>query len=155
MLFTAVNRPMLNAARMARFTNLTAAAAAGLCAVLGLTAAQQPSGFFQAQPGIWEITGVPGTKTPIRQCIADLTAFARFEHRARNCRAKILKNSGSFTSIEYNCGSAGFGHSEIELLTPRSLKISTQGISDGLPFNYVLQARRIDDCQKSATLTRH
>jgi hypothetical protein len=41
------------------------------------------------------------------------------------------------------------------VLTPRSLRIATQGISGGLPFNYVLQARRVDDCAKSASVTRH
>jgi len=146
---------MLNVVRMKRFTNLVSAAPAGLCGVLLLMAAQQPPTFAQAQPGLWEISGTPGAKTPIRQCIADLTGLARFEHRSKNCRARILKNSGSFTSIEYNCGSADFGHSEIEALTPRSLKISTQGISGGLPFNYVLQAHRIDDCQINANSPRH
>jgi len=66
-----------------------------------------------------------------------------------------LKDDGSSVAIEYSCGAAGFGHSEIDVITPRSLRISTQGISDGLPFNYVLQARRIDDCPKNATVTRH
>jgi hypothetical protein len=67
----------------------------------------------------------------------------------------VLKSRPGSTSIEYACGGAGFGHSEVEVLTPRSLRISTQGISAGLPFNYVLQARRIDDCQKTASTTRH
>jgi hypothetical protein len=135
---------------MARITKFGLAAA-----ILTLTAAQQPSGIGQAQPGLWEITGAPGSKAPIRQCVSDVASLAHFEHRARNCKAKFLKNSGNFTSIEYNCGSAGFGHSEIEILTPRSLRISTQGISGGLPFNYVLQARRVDDCQKSTHVTGH
>jgi hypothetical protein len=120
-----------------------------------LTAAQQPAVFAQSQPGLWEITGAPGAKAPYRQCLADVALLARFEHRTRSCTAKVLKASGSMTQIEYSCGGAGFGHSEIEVLTPRSLKISTQGISGGLPFNYVLQARRVDDCSTNASLARH
>jgi hypothetical protein len=118
-------------------------------------AAQQPPALGQAQPGLWEISGVPGTRAPLRQCLADVAALARFEHRAKPCAAKVLKSGGTSTSIEYSCGAAGFGHSEVELITPRSLRISTQGISDGLPFNYVLQARRVDDCPKSASVIRH
>ena len=120
-----------------------------------LAAAQQPSGLAVAQPGLWEISGAPGAKAPVRQCLADVATLARFEHRSGNCTAKVLKSAGTRTSIEYSCGANGFGHSEIELITPRSLRISTQGISDGLPFNYVLQARRIDDCPKSASVIRH
>ena|SRR5690242_7550169 len=127
---------------------VAALAAAGL-------AAQQPSALAQAQPGLWEISGAPGTKMPIRQCVADIATLARFEHRARTCTAKVLKSAGTSTSVEYSCGTAGFGHSDLELITPRSLRISTQGISGGLPFNYVLQARRIDDCPKSASVIGH
>ena len=114
-----------------------------------LIAATQLPTLSQTAPGIWEITGAPGLKAPLRQCIGDIAALARFEHRGKACSAKVLKNAGSSESIEYHCGSAGFGHSDIEVITPRSLRISTQGISDGLPFNYVLQARRVDDCPKT------
>jgi hypothetical protein len=120
-----------------------------------LVAAAPPSVLTQAQPGMWEISGAPGARTPVRQCVADIAVLARFEHRAKTCVAKIVKDDGSSTSIHYSCGGAGFGNSEIDVITPRSLRISTQGISDGLPFNYVLQARRIDDCSKSTVSERH
>jgi hypothetical protein len=122
---------------------------------LALVAAQPLPTFADAQPGLWEISGGPAARAPIRQCVADVTTLARFEHRGKGCTAKVLKSRPGSTSIEYACGAAGFGHSEVEVLTPRSLRISTQGISAGLPFNYVLQARRIDDCQKTALTTRH
>jgi hypothetical protein len=139
---------------MARTTTLLLPAGAIGAAVL-LAAAEAPSVLTQAQPGVWEISGAPGLKTPVRQCIGDLAALARFEHRANNCAAKIVSQSATSVSVDYSCGGAGFGHSDVNELTPRSLRISTQGISGGLPFNYVLQARRVEDCSKSATVTRH
>ena len=122
---------------------------------LALIAAAQPSALSQAQPGLWEISGAPGANAALRQCVADVAVLARFEHRAKNCSAKVLKDANGSVAIDYTCGGAGFGHSEIDVITPRSLRISTQGISDGLPFNYVLQARRIDDCPKNVGVTRH
>ena len=127
----------------------TIGAAAGLCAAVA------PSVFTQAQPGMWEISGAPGAKVPVRSCVADIAALARFEHRTSNCTARVISASASSANVDYSCGGSDFGHSQVELLTPRSLRISTQGISGGLPFNYVLQARRIDDCPKSAAITRH
>jgi hypothetical protein len=130
-------------------------AAPGLAAAVTLMAAVQPSALAGTEPGLWEISGAPGSKTPIRQCLGDIGSLARFEHRGKACSAKVLKDSDGSVAIDYRCGGAGFGHSEIDVITPRSLRISTQGISDGLPFNYVLQARRIDDCPKNASSTRH
>jgi len=124
-------------------------------AAFALGAAQPPSGFAEVQPGLWEISGVLGVRAPLHQCIADVAVFARFEHRSNSCSAKLLRDAGSSSEIDYSCGGAGFGHSQVDVITPRSLRISTQGISGGLPFNYVIQARRIDDCPKSAPPTRH
>ena len=115
-----------------------------------LTAAQPPSPLAQAKGGDWELTGVPGAKT-VHECVGNVLAFARYEHRGKSCSSKLISESATKVVVEYNCGGAGFGHSEIELITPRNLKVSTQGISDGLPFNYVLQARRAGDCPATAT----
>lgn len=114
--------------------------------VLTLAAAAQPSALAQSQAGLWEISGVPGTKTPLRQCVADIASLARFEHRGKNCSPKVISSHPDSIVIEYSCGTAGFGRSQVDVITPRSLRIDTQGISAGLPFSYVLQARRIDDC---------
>jgi hypothetical protein len=138
-----------------RFATLVLAAA-GFTAALTPTSAEPPPSLAEAQPGVWEISGAPGAKVPVRQCVADIAALARYEHRAaKPCTARVVKASGSMTSIEYSCGGAGFGHSDIQVITPRSLRISTQGISDDLPFNYVLQAHRVEDCAKSASSARH
>ena len=125
-------------------------AGGGIVAELALTAAQQPSALAQAQPGLWEISGVPGAAYPLRQCVADIAVLARFEHRAKACNARPVRDGGNSTVIDYNCGTAGFGHSDVTVVTPRALRIDTQGISGGLPFNYVLQAHRIGDCPSAS-----
>jgi hypothetical protein len=117
---------------------------------LALAAVAQPSVFTQAQPGLWEISGVPNSKAPIRQCVPDVAKLAEFEHRGKNCSAKVISSNASSTLVEYSCGGAGFGRSQVDAITPRSLRIDTQGISNQLPFNYVLQVRRIGDCPQQA-----
>ena len=118
-------------------------------------AAAQPSALANIAGGLWEISGAPGTHSPVRQCVGNVLALAQYEHRGRNCTRSVISDNGTKTKINYKCGSAGFGESEVEVITPRSLRISTQGISDQLPFNYVLQARRVGECTKSAPPTPH
>lgn len=126
-----------------------------LAAPAAALAAAQPSALAGVAGGLWEVTGVPGSRAPLRQCFANIATLAQFEHRDRACKQRVISESGSSTVIDYSCGGAGFGHSEIDVLTPRSLRIATQGISDQLPFGYVLQAHRIGDCPKSASASRH
>ena len=118
-------------------------------------AAAQPSVLSQVAGGIWEISGVPGSRAPVRLCLANALTLARYEHRNNRCSQSVLNDGASSAVINYSCGGAGFGHSQVDLITPRSLRISTQGISQQLPFNYVLQARRIGDCVKTASTPRH
>lgn len=111
--------------------------------------AAPPSVLAKIAGGIWEISGAPGSPQPIRQCVPDVQTLAQFEHRNRTCARNVVSDSGSSTVINYTCGGGNFGRSEIDVVTPRSLRIATQGISDKLPFNYVIQARRIGDCTKT------
>ena len=131
---------------------LAKAAALG---VLAAAAAWADSPFMQTQPGIWEISGIPGVSSPVRQCVANVAALAQFEHRGKSCTQKVISTSASSMVVSYTCGAAGFGRSQVDVITPRSLRIDTQGISSQLPFNYVLQARRVGDCAAPATAVRH
>jgi hypothetical protein len=127
----------------------------GSAAVLALTAAQQPPVLSGLKAGLWELDGLPGARAPSRECVADVRMFARLEHRAATCTSKVISDDGKSTVVEYSCGGAGFGRSKIDVITPRSLRISTQGISNRMPFNYVLQAHRLDDCATHASASRH
>jgi hypothetical protein len=128
---------------------------AGAAAALSLAAGQQPKALATISGGLWEISGVPGAKAPVRECLADVAMLAQFEHLGHTCSREVISDDARSTVIHYSCGAAGFGHSEIEVITPRSLTVRTQGISGGLPFNYVLLARRVGDCPNSASSSRH
>jgi len=114
-------------------------------------AAAPPAALAKVAGGLWEITGAQGAQSPVRECVGDIQTLAQFEHRTRTCSRTVLSDSGDSTVIHYSCGPSDFGQSQIDVITPRSLRIATQGISDELPFNYVIQARRVGDCAKSAS----
>jgi len=138
--------------RLGRLSILTAV---GVGALVTLSAATPPKALSQAAPGLWEASGIPGAKAPVRQCLGDVLALAQFEHRTENCSRQVIRDDATMTTVEYSCPGGGFGRSEIAFVTPRSLRIETQGISDGLPFHYVLQARRVGDCPSHQSAARH
>ena len=139
---------------MTRGTRLGLIAAVSAAAV-ALIAAQRPTALAQTSPGLWEIDGAPGTRAPARECVADVATLAQFEHRAKACRRNVVSDGPSSTVIQYTCAGSEYGRSKMTVITPRSLRIETQGISDNLPFAYVLQARRVGDCPARQTAARH
>lgn len=99
-----------------------------------------------ASGGLWEVSRSASGHNPTRICVATPDLLAQFEHRQQRCTRKILTDQGTETLISYNCSAGDFGQSKMTLITPRTLRIDTQGISDNLPFHYQLHARRIGDC---------
>ncbi len=119
---------------------------AAIAAALLLAAAARPSALGQTRPGLWEISGLPNAGTAVNQCVADTALLARVEHRGVSCKQVVVSDNGTSTVIDYSCSNGGFGRSKLTVITPRSLRIETQGISAKYPFNYVIQARRVGNC---------
>lgn len=109
-------------------------------------AATAPRALAPAAGGLWEI-GQSATGAGARPtCIANPAALSQWEHRAGRCTRVIISDAGNKAVIDYTCADGGFGRSEMTLVTPRTLRIATQGISHDGPFNYVLHARRVGNC---------
>jgi len=119
-------------------------AAAGAAALL-LGAAGLPPVLAKAG-GLWEVSKSASGQGGERQCVAEPAALAQWEHRTGRCTRNVLSSTAEQAVIHYTCSGGDFGHSQVRVLTPRTLRIETQGISGGLPFSYVLHARRVGDC---------
>ena len=111
-----------------------------------LAAAAAPRALAPATGGHREVRRSANGHDATRLCVASPDVLAQFEHRQQHCARTIVSDSGTETLISYNCPGGGFGQSKIKLITPRTLRIDTQGISDKLPFHYQLHARRVGEC---------
>ena len=111
----------------------------------GLVAAA-PRALAPANGGLWQIAYSAREAPKASICVADPILLAQWEHRGGRCSQTIVSDSGDKVVISYTCADGGIGRSEMSLLTPRTIRIATQGISAGGPFNYVLHARRAGNC---------
>ena len=96
--------------------------------------------------GKWEVSRSASGHGAVAMCVADPAALAQFEHRGKACTRVVLSDKGNQTVIHYTCPAGDFGRTKLTVITPRSLRLDTQGISGGLPFAYQLHARRAGDC---------
>ncbi|MCY7280291.1 MAG: hypothetical protein LH610_05225 [Sphingomonas bacterium] len=96
-------------------------------------------------PGQWEVGKAVGSGGD-NICLSDPALLMQWEHRAKQCTRVIISSSIDRAEVHYTCVGGGFGTSRVDVLTPRSVKVDTQGIADGLPFAYVIHARRIGAC---------
>lgn len=117
----------------------------GVLVLLGLCAAAPASLLATAEPGSWEVSR--SGSEPVRLCLATMDSLAQFEHRNAKCTRSVIRNAASSATVHYTCSNGEFGESVMSLITPRSVRVETQGISGGAPFKYTFQARRVGDCR--------
>lgn len=120
--------------------------AALACASLALIGAARIGGIGSAERGVWEVSLSATGAHAQRVCVADPAWLAQWESRAATCAREQIGEQANRVTFQYRCSDGAFGRSDVTLLTPRSLRISTQGISRGLPFSYQLYARHIGPC---------
>ena len=108
--------------------------------------AAAPRALAPASGGWWHISDSAKGTPRHRLCLAEPVVLGQWEHRNARCTRTIVSDEGTKAVITYTCADGGFGRSEMTLLTPRTIRVATQGISAGGPFNYVLHARRAGNC---------
>lgn len=117
-----------------------------VAAALVLAAAALPP-VIASSGGLWEVSRSATGANAERRCVPSASVLAQWEHRQSQCTRVVLSSTATGAVINYTCPKGGFGRSRMQVITPRTLKIETQGIgADGFPFNYTLHARRVGDC---------
>jgi hypothetical protein len=99
------------------------------------------------EKGLWQVRALDGGTSPAAICLGNPAVLLRFEHRAAgSCSWEVVESGAAAATVQYSCGGRGFGYSQLRVETPRSVRIDTQGWSNGRPFSYRLEARRVGAC---------
>jgi hypothetical protein len=99
------------------------------------------------EKGRWQVRELHGETAPAAMCLSNAELLLRFEHRAApSCSWEVVENAAAAATVQYSCAGRGFGYSHLRVETPRSVRIDTQGFSNGRPFSYRLEARRTGAC---------
>jgi hypothetical protein len=126
----------------------------GLLAPAALLSSQ-PASPLAARPGAmlgkleigqWVVKPYDKGSAKRSLCVRNPAALIQIEHGG-GCRHDVLSSDGRGATVEYSCGSRGFGHTTVRMQTPRSATIDTQGMVDGRPFAYRAVARRVGACR--------
>lgn len=102
----------------------------------------------QLQDGRWELRlrGAGGVQ---RLCIGDRRRLVQMRHPDLACERLILEDTPGSVTVQYTCRGHGYGRTHIRRETGRLIQVETQGVVDGLPFDYAAEGRWIGDCAAS------
>ncbi len=120
---------------------------AGLLAVAApvfALALPEVKAFSKLERGRWQLRG--SDSEPRSICLGDPAILVQLEHEGVRCEHEILANEAGGATVQYSCPSRGYGHTSIRIETPRLARIDTQGLADGRPFSYRVEARKVGTC---------
>jgi len=100
----------------------------------------------QLDSGKWELR-VRDPGMPMQQmCVSSGRRFIQLRHPADTCERFVVQDGASDVTVQYTCKGRGYGRTHIRRETSRLVQIESQGIADGLPFQFSAEARRVGDC---------
>ena len=96
--------------------------------------------------GQWEIRFRDNGATR-RVCLRDGQEFIRLQHKGEECRNFVVNDDPARITVHYTCNGAGYGQTTITRETSRLVQIRSQGIAQGLPFEFLAEARHVGKCR--------
>lgn len=98
------------------------------------------------EAGSWEITLHGEQNSAAQLCIDHGRKLIQIRHARENCRRFVIEDTPKSVVVQYTCPAGGYGHTKIRFENPRLAQLETQGIDNGLPFNFTAEARRSGSC---------
>ena len=100
----------------------------------------------QLESGHWELRD-RDSRAPVEQlCLRDGRRLIQLRHPASQCEQLIVADTPGEVTVQYTCRGRGYGRTHIRRETGRLVQIESQGIVDGLPFDFAAEGRRVGDC---------
>ncbi len=100
----------------------------------------------QLERGKWELRLRDGRNLVERLCIANGRRLIQLRHSEPNCERFIIDDQPGQVTVQYTCRGRGYGRTHIRRETNSLVQIDSQGIAEGLPFDFSVEARRVGDC---------
>jgi hypothetical protein len=132
-----------------------AAAGAVLCALTLTAAAPAPAPVPQKQlaalqrlePGLWQLRDLDDrSAAPRTLCIGDRLRILQIQHAGDRCTRVVHRDRPNEAIITYSCPGSGSGRTWMRVETSRLAQLETQGVRNGAPFAYRLEARHAGSC---------
>jgi hypothetical protein len=94
--------------------------------------------------GQWQLHETDGGTSKL--CVTDPAALLQLHHRGAQCTQVVVENSRDVATIHYTCPGRGYGRTTISVETSKLVRIDTQGLVDGAPFDSQLEGRKLGAC---------
>lgn len=80
-------------------------------------------------------------------CVRNGRELIQLQHKQANCNQFVIDDEAGEVTVQYTCPGNGYGRTGVRRETSTLVQIESQGIANGLPFQFSAEARRTGDCR--------
>lgn len=133
---------------MKRYSRHAGAALAAMLALAGPAMGAGPSLAMldQLSPGRWEVRYREPAAPPQQLCLSSGHGLIQLRHQGAACERFVVEDGPGRVVVQYTCKGRGYGRTHIRKESSQLAQISSQGIANGLPFEFTAEARRVGEC---------
>lgn len=81
-----------------------------------------------------------------RICIGSGRDLIQVRHPNSKCSRYVVEDGSTEVTVQYTCRGSNYGRTSIRRETATLAQLKSQGIADGLPFQFTAEARRTGSC---------
>jgi hypothetical protein len=97
-------------------------------------------------PGAWQLHEIGAPPGGRAICVRDPGLLLQVQHGSVQCARFVLEDGARSATIHYTCPGQGNGRTSISVENGGLLRLKTQGIAGGAPFDYDYEVRRVGAC---------
>jgi hypothetical protein len=127
-----------------RFARPAFAGAVLILAAAAANPAQAPGPLDRIERGLWQLREADGSVRSV--CISEPRMLLQIRHGSAQCSHFAIPGSPDRVTIRYTCSGQGHGRTSILVETPRLVRVETQGIASGAPFQMEYEGRLSGPC---------
>ncbi len=127
-----------------RYLRPAVAGALLLCTAASPQLARSLTALRMVERGQWQLKERAGGER--RLCLTNPAALLQLGHGSTQCEQFVMDDSTRGATIRYTCPGHGHGRTTVTVETSRLLKVETQGVADGAPFELEYEARKVGTC---------
>lgn len=113
----------------------------------GAALAQAVDALGQMRPGEYQIHEVGGANAPRTLCVTDTKRLLQLAHGNAGCTFRTITAGAEAATVRYVCPGAGNGTTDVTVQGKTGLRLHTQGVQRGAPFDTVYQAQFNGPCR--------
>jgi len=96
--------------------------------------------------GAWSLHEIGNSTSTRAICVHDPKLLLQVVHGPAQCEQYVIEDQPDRTTVQYRCPGQGYGRTTIKVENRNLIRLQTQGLVKGAPFDFDYEGRRTGGC---------